>query len=234
MAEQHIKVLRHHDFSKRIQQACDGNPHVPQPNFGRLRWFSEQLQERFGIDSTVEGVRKWFDGLAKPREATMRALAEILEVDFAWLAMDVTPNLDQREQKLRNAEADGAVNVVAGMIQMSGSNPAFPTKGDARAVNSHIDLYAVIRGAQYAFHVAVATEVDGGFRFAVPVEAAQDAVVLGVIRREAFAVDLLELDAEGLAEQGKRKGPAIEIAVNSNYRTENHAWKRIESFATRL
>lgn len=234
MAEATIKVRRHPEFAKRLQQACDGNPHVPQPNFGRLRWFSDQLQERFEIDSTVEGVRKWFDGLTLPRSATMDALAQILEVDRAWLALGVTPNLDQREQKLRNAEADGAVNVVAGMIQMSGSNPAFPTKGDARAAKSHIDIYAIIRGAQYAFHVAVATEVDGGFRFAVPVEAAQDAVVLGVIRRDGFAVDVLELDAEGLAEQGKRKGVTIEIAVNPNYQTENHAWRQIKSFSERL
>lgn len=234
MADTHTKIRRHPDFAKRLLQACDGNPHVPQPNFGRLRWFSDQLQERFGIDSTVEGVRKWFDGLTLPRPATMDALSQILEIDRAWLAMGVTANLDQREQKLRNAEADGAVNVVAGMIQMSGSNPAFPTTGDARAAKSHIDLYAIIRGAQYAFHVTVASEVDGGFRFAVPVEAAQDAVILAVIRREGFAVDLLELDAEGLAEHGKRKGPTVEIVMNPNYRTENHTWRQIKSFSERL
>lgn len=228
------KIRRHPEFAKRLQQAVDGNPHVSQRNFGRLRWFSDQLRDRFQIKASVEGVRKWFDGLTLPRSATMDALAQILEVDRAWLALGVTPNLDQREQKLRNAEADGAVNVVAGLIQMSGSNPAFPTKGDARAEKSHIDLYAIIRGAQYAFHVAVATEIAGGFRFGVPVEAAQDAFVLGLIRREGFAVDLLELDAEGLAAHGKRRGASIDVVVNSNYSTETHTWTRIQSFARRL
>lgn len=68
----------------------------------------------------------------------------------------------------------------------------------------------------------------------MPVEAAKDAVVLGVIRRDGFAVDVLELDAEGLADQGKRKAVTIEIVVNPNYQTENHAWRQIKSFSERL
>lgn len=223
----------HADFARRLQLACEGNPHTPEVNFGRLRWFAEKLEERFSISMTQEGVRKWFDGRTLPRSAAMNALAELLEVDVAWLSHGTTPNLDLRERKLRNAEADGAVNVVAGLIQMSGANPAFPDPADERAQAGHIDLYAIIRGAQYAFHVAVATEVDGGFRFSVPV-GANDSVVIGLIRREGFAVDLLELDADGLKEHGKRKGGAVDVVVNPNYRTENHTWKQIKSFSDRL
>ena len=221
------------EFSERLELACEGNSHVPEPNFGRLRWFSEKLEERFSISRTQEGVRKWFDGLTLPRRPAMTALAELLEVDRAWLSDGTAPNLDLRERKLRNAEADGAVNVVAGFIQMAGANPAFPAADDQQANAGHIDLYAIIRGAQYAFHIVIATEVDSGFRFSVPV-GANDSVVIGLIRREGFAVDLLELDIEGLAAHGKRKGAAVDLQVNSNYMTENHAWKRIESFATRL
>lgn len=232
MAETQVKKRPHIDFARRLLTACDGNPHVPAPNFGRLRWFEEQLLSRFGITVTREGVRKWFDGVALPRTESMHALAQLLEVDLSWLSLG-TSNVPPREQKLRNAEADGAVNLVAGLIQMSGANPAFPAAGDARAATNHIDIYAIIRGAQYAIHVAVGSEVDGGFKFSVPI-GAQDCVVIGVVKREGFAVDLLELDSEGLIEHGKRKGGTIDLVVNPNYRTENHTWRQIKSFAERL
>lgn len=221
------------EFGKRLKTASDSSPHVPEHNYGRLRWFAENLQSRFQIKRTEECVRKWFYGKTFPRKNSINALAELLQVDVSWLSDGSTPTLDLRERKLRNAEADGAVNVVAGFIQMSGANPAFPDPDDQEAKKSDIDLYAIIRGAQYAFHVAVAAEVDGGFRISVPL-AARDLFIIGLIRREGFAVDLIELDADGLAEHGNRGSGSIDVRVDPNYRTGSHVWKRIESFAQRL
>lgn len=216
-----VKKVEHKAFAQRMAQACDGNPSVPPPNYGRLQWFVDQMAEKFGVDSTPESVRKWFAGEALPRPKTMHMLAEILQVDEAWLSLGRTPELDTRQQKLRNAEADGVVNVVAGFIQMCGSNPAFPEAGDKRAQKEHIDLYAIIRGAQYAFHVALAKEDS----FAVPAGAA-DTFVIGVIRSGELSCEFYEIPSDVLA-AGKRKGGFIEV-------TGLDSLRRIKTFAERL
>ena len=65
---------------------------------------------------------------------------------------------------------------------MCGGYPAFPTDDDTRVQDRKIDLYAVIRGAQFSFHVAVGDLTENRVRFTVPVEAAEDAFVIGVVR----------------------------------------------------
>lgn len=216
-----VKKVEHKAFANRFAQACDGNTSVPPPNFGRLQWFVDQMQERFGAESTPETIRKWLAGEAMPRPKSLHMLAEILGVDEAWLTLGRAPELDVRQQKLRNAEADGVVNVVAGFIQMCGSNPAFPEPSDKRAQREHIDIYAIIRGAQYAFHVVL--EKEG--RFVVPV-GAEETFVIGVIRTDDLECQFYEIPAAALAE-GRRKGGAIEV-------TGTDGLKRIRTFAERL
>lgn len=216
--------VEHKDFAQRMLQACDGNPSVPQPNFGRLQWFVDQLEEH-DIPSTPESVRKWFAGEALPRPKTIAALAQIMSVDEAWLSLGRAPELDTRQQKLRNAEADGVVNVVAGFIQMCGANPAFPEPDDKRAKREKIDIYAIIRGAQYSLHVTLAAETPEGMRFAVPVEAT-DCFVIGVIRTDDLECQFYEIPDEVL-ESGRRKGGFVEV-------TGTDGLKRIRTFGERL
>lgn len=203
------KRVEHKAFAQRMHQACDGNSSVPLPNYGRLQWFVDQFEAKFGIETTPESVRKWFAGEALPRPKTMTRLAQILEVDEAWLSLGKAVELDQRQQRLRNAEADGVVNVVAGLIQMCGANPAFPEPDDRRAEREHIDVYAIIRGAQYAIHVVLAADTEDSVRFAVPVEAI-DTFVVGVVRTSDLTCDFYEIDRETL-DRSKRKGGFIEV-----------------------
>lgn len=216
-----IKTIRHKDFARRMTQACDGHAHVPPPNFGRLQWFVDQLRDRFGADTTPETIRKWLAGETLPRPKSMAMLAEILEVDEAWLSLGAAPELDRKQQKLRNAEADGVVNVVAGFIQMSGGNPAYPSPDDKRAADSEIDLYAIIRGAQYAFHVVLAKDD----LFAVPV-AAENNFVVGVVRTGELSCEFYEIPVEVLSE-GRRRGGHIEIVGTEGLR-------KITTFRERL
>lgn len=212
--------VKHKEFAQRMAQAVDGNAQVPPPNFGRLQWFVDQMMERFGTETTPETIRKWFAGEAKPRPKSLHQLAEILHVNEAWLSLGQAPELDSRQQKLRNAEADGVVNVVAGFIQMCGSNPAFPDPSDKRARREQIDIYAIIRGAQYAFHIAL--EKDG--RFFVPVEA-EETFVVGVVRTSDLTCEFVEVTTDAIGE-GKRKGGFIEVL--------NNGLPKIKTFAERL
>jgi hypothetical protein len=205
------REIRDPAFAKRLALAADNNPHAP--DYGRLTWVKKQLQERFGEEVSVETVRKWFAGEVKPTTQRVNLLAILFEVDEAWLYLGIEPDLAPREQKARNAMVSGVVNVVAGLIQMAGGNVAFPEPDDKRAASGHIDLYAIIKGAQYAFHVAAGHDLgEDTFRFAVPVnhgEAFQLGVVPGA---SATSLVLFEVPAEAIA-AGQRRGSTIEVVL---------------------
>lgn len=224
------KIIRDKEFGRRLESACDGNPHIPGVNKGRLTWFKNQLGERFGEKISIETVRKWFAGEVKPRPDKLKLLAEILEVDEAWLSLGVSPDLQPRERKLRNAMADGAVNLLAGVIQMNGGSPAFPEEGDKRAVRDQVDLYAIIKGAQYAFHVSLAQSVGPKeFKFTLPANY-DGAFQIGIIQEESTKFQFVELN-EGIVEgQGVRKGGSIEVTA----RESDLMLRRIVNFRDRL
>lgn len=114
---------------------------------GRLKWVVDQFDEKFGDRITTETVRKWKDGLTKPRQEKLQKLAVILDVDPTWLYLGTQPEVTPRQQVARNASVNGAANVVAGMIELDGGRPAFPDNGNPA------DLTAIIKGALYNFRV---------------------------------------------------------------------------------
>lgn len=224
-----LRLIREPEFGKRLVQAADGNPHVPAYNKGRLTWVASQLKERFDTYVSIETVRKWFEGEVKARPDKLKLLAELLEVDESWLSLGVQPDLQPREQKLRNATADGLVNVLAGFIQMAGGHPAFPEPDDRRAQRHHIDLYAVIKGAQYAFHVSLAKQDGKDLRFTVPTNH-EDVMVIGGVPTDGPGVKFFEMPTDWIEATGIRKGGAIEIPVKA----AEADLRRIRSFAERL
>jgi hypothetical protein len=209
------RKIRDLEFSQRLVKALDDNPYTHAVHHGRLSWVQRELVAKFGERGKVslESVRKWVAGEVKPRDEFVAMLAEILEVDTAWLHLGVAPDLAPREQKLRNAAADGAVNLVCGLIQMNGGHPAFPEPKDVRAKKSHIDLYAIIKGAQYAFHVSLGAPSDapGYMRFSVPNNS--DAFMIGVAMVDDLTWRLVEITPDVIAERGVRKGGAIEVTL---------------------
>jgi hypothetical protein len=225
------KEKRHPEFARRVQIACDGNPHVPLPNHGRLGWFSSEIERRFNAKVTIETVRKWFAGETIPRTKMMGYLAAVLEVDHAWLAVGTGSDLSEKERKVRNATADGAVNLVAGLIQICGGFPAFPEDRDKRAASGKVDLYAVIKGAQYAFHVAMGEVTGDEVTFAVPVEAVGATLVLGVVRTGEFSFRFFELEEEKINANGKRKDDRIVVQIPLSGEQD---WREVLTFSNRF
>lgn len=209
----------HRDFGKRLTQAADNHPHTPLPNYGRLGWVKEQL-DLLGQPTTIESVRRWFAGESRPRDTTLKKLAEIFQVDDAWLTIGYAPELTPKEKVVRSREASGAVNVLAGVIQMEGGHPAFPDDGDA-----DVDLHAIIRGAKYEFKVVLSRK-DAPFKFVVPSDTA-GCIVIGIVPRENHGFDFYEIEPEVLA-TGKNRGGYIELS------TEPEKLRKIETFGERI
>lgn len=220
-----MKKIVHPEFGKRLERACDGNPDVPPLNHGRLGWFVEQL-DKHGVEVTQETVRKWFSGETRPRHKAMTALATTLKIDEHWLSSGKAPEFTETQRKQHNVVAGGVVNVVAGFIQMDGGHPAFPAENDASAAG-RIHLYAILKGAQYNFHIVPVIGEGDEQHFVVPHEA-RDTIVLGVVPGAPFSVRIFELDWDTINEAGSRKSNGFDVKL------AGPKWREIKSFAERI
>jgi transcriptional regulator with XRE-family HTH domain len=84
------KAVTEPAFAARLVFACNRNGAVPPPNYGRLGWIKKQLATVFDEPVSEEAVRRWLSGEGKPRLPRIRYLAQILNVDAAWLAFGET------------------------------------------------------------------------------------------------------------------------------------------------
>lgn len=213
MTEAATRTIRSPEFARRLEVAVDNYPHAPPLHRGRYSWLQEELKRRFDESVSIETCRKWFAGEARPRPDKVAKIAQLLGVDVGWLSTGVDPEISPRERKLRDAMVDGVVNVVAGIIQMDGGHPAFPDDNDQRAREDSIDLYAVIRGANYGFHVTLGTENKKSFTFPVPAHAGT-AFVLGVVK-EGMSFKMYEITPEVIA-TGTRRGSSVVVDVDES------------------
>lgn len=220
-------VIRDAGFGARLTQACDNHPHCPPLHMGRLRWIHEEMLKRFQISASTETVRKWMLGEMKPWAHKAEKLAELLSVDASWLYLGEAPLLTGHERKVRDATVSGMVNVVAGFIEADGGHPAFPAADDKRAAKDNVDLVAIIKGANYSFHVSTATETGAGYVFPVPLNH-ENVIVLGVIR-DGFSVRIIEIDREKIA-ASPRRSVTIEVTLSD----PEVAAAEITDFASRL
>lgn len=203
-------VIRDKAFADRLETACEGNPHCPTEQYrGKQKWVYDNLEEQFGIKVSPEAVRKWFAGESRPRPKVMSKIAQLLEVDEAWLSIGTKPDLLPQEKKVRNALADGAVNVVTGLIQMLGGHIAFPEKPDTSA-----DLFAIIGGRQREIVVRTAMSTGRGkHRFTVD-KSAKGTTVIGMVPIVGtIAFTLLRIPFEEIETHGNLRGDFYEFEV---------------------
>jgi hypothetical protein len=196
------------DFARRLDTAVSGHPLAP-PGHGRQRWLRDLIKDRTGTELSPEAVRKWFAGEARPRPDVMKKIAMSLEVDEAWLALGISPTETPREAKQRNATADGAVNLVAGLIQMGGGHIAF---GD----DNGPDIHAIINGKKVDIEVKMARDTGGStLMFTLSQAALQADAVIGVVpMNKGLGAKLLWFTPEIIKENGRRKGGYVEIMVD--------------------
>lgn len=200
------KPIRDRGFIKRLEIACENHPRCP-TGHGRQRWIRDEITTHFKLTLSPEAVSKWFSGASRPNLETMRFLARVLEVDEAWLSLGKTPELTPTERKRHMLFADGSVNMVAGMIQMSGGQVAFNEDTE-----SPVDFFAIIGGKHHAIKVVSVTKQEGErMLFVIPKDSAR-IVVLGVIGSSMIGgFQVLRLTPELIEKHGKRKGTYFEL-----------------------
>jgi len=214
------RIIRDPEFAKRFASACDGNDYCPPLHKGRLTWVQVELERRFKEKVSVETVRKWFAGEARPRPDKLAKIAELLQVDISWLSLGVDKGLSPRELKARGREIEGAVNVVAGFIEMDGGHAAFASVADQN--EKGIDLHAIIKGAKYDIHISFCE--DGTFR--VPTD--HDGLLMLGVAKNGFTVEIYEITDTLVSEHGNRRGGIVEVNVPLDL------LQKVETFTQRL
>ncbi len=186
------RVIRDKAFAKRLETAVQNHPGAPDGH-GRQKWLRERIEARFGVKVSPEATRKWFAGEARPRPQLMSQIAQVCEVDEAWLALAITPQMSEQEKRHHNANAKGAVNLVAGMIQLAGGSIAFPTQGET------IDLYAIIGGQQHSIIVRSGRHIELSLHaFNVPINHSSS-VVLFVSQHTETSYSIYRVPTELIA-----------------------------------
>lgn len=213
------RLIRDPEFARRLDGASTASGLCPPLHKGRLTWVQTELKRRFKEDVSVETVRKWFAGEAKPRPDKVAMLAELLQVDMSWLSLGVDKGLAPREMKARSREIDGAVNIVAGLIEMDGGHAAFASEADQKRGT---DLHAIIKGAKYDFSVVVCDE--GVYR--VPVR--RDGVVVLGIRKDGFEIQIVEVPDDIIENAGNHRGGMVEVKGSTK------GLRRVGTFTQRL
>lgn len=220
-------------FSRRLVQALDSHPDVPQKHHGRLTWLRKKLADH-GTQVALESVRKWVSNEGLPRVERVEDLAEILNVDVAWLFFGYAPETTPKQRRLELRQNGAAVTLVASMLQMAGRDPVVSDPDDEQAAREEIDIRVVIKGAFYQMHVALARVKAGKAVFSLP-QRRENLFVLGVFETGPFCYTLLELDNETVEQVGKPVRGRTEVTVNiETLRAGNRKIRQIESFSARL
>lgn len=214
-------------FAERVNLAAENNPNFPPKYQGQYKQVVVDMGKR-GQQVTLESVRKWFNGETLPTTDKMALLADVLGVDYAWLSGGDTEKKAAQARRTQSAQASASANILAGVIALDGGHPAFPQEDDPRIEREGVDLYAVIRGVNYAFQIAAGEVVDGDLVFRVPANRGT-VIVIGVLRRPGNTFEFYELDAETLVSGNRYSQGMSEIVL-----PDDQSIRRIETFSQRI
>lgn len=207
------RVIRDQGFAKRLETAVYNHPQAPDGH-GRQKWLRERIESRFNTKLSPEAVRKWFSGESRPKPDLVHQMAQVLDVDEAWLSLGIKPDTTPAQKRQLNATATGAVNLVAGLIQMSGWHIAFPDEP-----TETVDLYAIIGGKQHSILVRTAQSSHPTLHKVIVPAGHEKSVVLLVMNPSPTEFTVLRLTKDTIANGGVNKGGFVELEVRQNGQT---------------
>ena len=139
-----VLKMKKNGFSNRLEYAANTSTSIPDHGFGR------QVQIAKALGVSQEAVRKWFAGESSPRHNMMKKLANLLDVNYVWLAL----GNDQKEIAYFREVAcrqDAAVYAFVSYLMNHGFTTAFPSQEEMHDVTAIRDgkihkvcLYSVV------------------------------------------------------------------------------------------
>lgn len=189
------------EFARRLVQACDESPLVPEHGRGRQVYLAKKLKV------TQEAVRKWLVGESLPRPDKIGDLAKVLGVDPVWLQLGTSPLeiADKREAALRG---DAAVYGVMSYLLLAGYHVAIPQADDK------VDVFAIKHGTQLAILARMGEPLARGeykFLFPANVNARWQGVLPG--GDESLHLEIYDIPPELALRHGHRTGAGVEFVV---------------------
>lgn len=189
------------EFARRLVQACDESPLVPEHGRGRQVYLAKKLKV------TQEAVRKWLVGESLPRPDKIGDLAKVLGVDPVWLQLGTSPLeiADKRQAALRG---DAAVYGVMSYLLLAGYHVAIPQADDK------VDIFAIKHGTQLAILARMGEPLARGeykFLFPANVNARWHGVLPG--GEESLHLEMFDIPPDLALRHGHRTGAGVEFVV---------------------
>lgn len=210
-------VVNHKEFAERLKLACERNKNVPEFGKGQQVWF----RDRLGVSQ--EAVRKWFEGVTKPKPRLLTQMAHLLDVDEAWLAVGKAPEMTKRETRQYKDKAEAAEYFVLSLFMMAGYGCAF-SEGEDSA-----DFYAIRAGKKLSVSVKVARPKNQTTLIAPVSNDFEQLTNITVVPKENYEFDILLMDHDGVRSYGVAEGAMyhVEVKTGKTYTTGNHVWADI-------
>lgn len=200
------------EFAKRLNSLCDKpGGMVPPLNKGRLIWIKDQLESRFGIEIGKETVRKWLSGSTIPSHETLIALAQIFDVDEGWLTFGSKSGVDPSKRNTKMLHENGAITVVAGLLQLSGYFCAFPDETDK---NKSVDLYGFKNQRNHKIVARQMLPASGKYRIEIPNDY-KGMAIIGMLYEDFETLELVKIPENVIDQHGTARGPYIELSLTN-------------------
>ena len=217
------------EFAARLRQACDDVPTIiPSYGQGRLVVLAKRLRK------SQEAVRRWCAGEARPRVRVMRDLAELLNVDEAWLSLGVKTEMRPAQKIQRLRAVDGAVHLALGLALSEAFHCSTPDANDPR--KPFVDFYVNKDGEMAAIRTALAREFKpGNYEFVVPrqFEQVQNVGIIASPEQGFAFTKVIDLQHHLIAKHKESSGGDYTVTVrqrDDKLMSGRDQWRTVQRF----
>lgn len=183
------------EFYTRLLQACRENPDIPEYGKGQQTFIAQRLAV------SQEAVRKWFAGESKPKAPVGRKLAELLGVDYVWLALGTSHGEIEKRREAAGRQ-DSAVYALMAFLIEKGHSAAFDNE------NENVDIATIYQGQQNHIAVRLAEGKKDGLSAAFNMTSIKDVNTIIAVRANTFSLsyDFIWIGPEVWAKHATREG----------------------------
>ena len=202
---QSVGVVLLMEFARRLVQACDESPLVPEHGQGRQVYLAKKLKV------TQEAVRKWLVGESLPRPDKIGALAKVLDVDAVWLQLGTSP-LEIAGKRQAALRGDAAVYGVMSYLLLAGYHVALPN-----SVEERVDIFAIKHGTQLSILAKMGEPLARGewkFVFPANLNARWHGVVMG--DEPSLHLAIYDIPPDLALRHGHRTGSGVEVVLKES------------------